>query len=92
FVGGIDADVLITARLLGADVHFLWQQVEYQILQVYRGDLRKKVGTSGNVDKSEACPASSPHSACLKSQCSSSSHGCTLELPDWFAHVPPDTL
>mmetsp|Transcript_168098 Transcript_168098/g.534828 ORF Transcript_168098/g.534828 Transcript_168098/m.534828 type:complete len:964 (-) Transcript_168098:166-3057(-) len=78
------------AFLLGVQVDFSWHQWEYQLFQIYGGSLQKKVGTSGTVSKSEACPAGSQHSACLRTTCTPDREdGCNLELPDWFAHVLP---
>eukprot|EP00928_Gymnodinium_smaydae_P053469 TRINITY_DN37448_c0_g1_i2.p1 TRINITY_DN37448_c0_g1~~TRINITY_DN37448_c0_g1_i2.p1 ORF type:complete len:337 (-),score=19.17 TRINITY_DN37448_c0_g1_i2:23-1033(-) len=84
----LDPKDLLKARLLGVDVHFAWDQWEYQFFEIYGGDLTKKVGTSGTVNKTSQCDDSANHTACLLSTCHGShSFGCTLELPDWFSHV-----
>mmetsp|Transcript_54807 Transcript_54807/g.177304 ORF Transcript_54807/g.177304 Transcript_54807/m.177304 type:complete len:225 (-) Transcript_54807:420-1094(-) len=83
---------LYRVRLLGAEVNFYWHQWEYQFFQIYGGSLQKKVGTSGLVNKSEACGPDASHSACLRHRClpayaAMPDAGCVLEFPDWFAHT-----
>jgi len=90
--GFLDPSELYKVKLFGTDFHFSWTQWEYQLFEIYGGNLRKKVGTSGTIDKSEACPEGSKHSACFHDTCTkeaAQSYGCTLELSDWFAHAWP---
>eukprot|EP00927_Polykrikos_kofoidii_P048737 TRINITY_DN42952_c0_g1_i1.p1 TRINITY_DN42952_c0_g1~~TRINITY_DN42952_c0_g1_i1.p1 ORF type:complete len:1013 (+),score=129.43 TRINITY_DN42952_c0_g1_i1:60-3098(+) len=89
-----DAEGLYRVRLFGEELHFLWHQWEYQLFEIYGGDLRKKIGTSGTIDKTASCDHGSVRSnLCLRSSCDGEEdleRGCVLEMPDWFAHTMPD--
>ena len=86
FNGYVDRTDFFLVPLFGTQVYVSWPQWEFQFFEIFRGDLRKKVGTSGTVDQTESCEAGNAHNACLRNSCQES-RACVLEFPDLFAHT-----
>merc|ERR1712151_698409 len=91
FAEHVSRDDMWNAKLFGSQVSFMWDQWEFQLFEIYGGDLKKKVGTSGSIDKHEVCSPDSTHTACIKDPCANThehtERGCVIEFPDWFAHA-----